>query len=182
MHHGKGVHRSCFVADSNPRAPGSALCLYPKSPASRPDAQTLLEVPLLAQCRVIGRHNPAYVFSAKEHLLAAAARLAHGRGQPRASACTIRGAGVSRFSGPLPPALLTNAFANPLEVCAAGATIMTPSYLLLQRTSLYCAKMPLSIGRRRGGNGNSHWCIGSPRRSLGANLALLSAREEKAPA
>src|SRR5829696_7618896 len=37
-----------------------------------------------------------------------------------------RGAGVSRFSGPLPPALLTNAFANPLEVCAAGAIIMTP--------------------------------------------------------
>jgi hypothetical protein len=36
-----------------------------------------------------------------------------------------RGAGVSRFSGPLPPALLTNAFANPLEVCAAGAIIMT---------------------------------------------------------
>src|SRR5215218_9824793 len=28
-------------------------------------------------------------------------------------------------SGPLPPALLTNAFANPLEVCAAGAIIMT---------------------------------------------------------
>ena len=36
-----------------------------------------------------------------------------------------RRAGVSRFSGPLPPALLTNAFANPLEVCAAGAIIMT---------------------------------------------------------
>ena len=27
---------------------------------------------------------------------------------------------MSRFSGPLPPALLTNAFANPLEVCATG--------------------------------------------------------------
>ena len=31
---------------------------------------------------------------------------------------------MSRFSGPLPPALLTNAFANPLEVCAAGVIIM----------------------------------------------------------
>src|SRR5215204_1100821 len=55
-----------------------------------------------------------------------------------------RGAGVSRFSGPLPPALLTNAFANPLEVCAAGAIIMTPSRPHLQRTSLCCAKMPAS--------------------------------------
>jgi len=44
--------------------------------------------------------------------------------------------------GPLPPALLTNAFANPLEVCAAGAIIMIPSRLLLQRKSLCCAKMP----------------------------------------
>ena len=56
-----------------------------------------------------------------------------------------RGAGVSRFSDPLPLALLTNAFANPLEVCAAGAISMTPSHLLLQRTSLYCAKIPASI-------------------------------------
>src|SRR5215213_10958459 len=50
-----------------------------------------------------------------------------------------------KSSGPLPPALLTNAFANPLEVCAAGAIIMTPSHLLLQRTSLCCAKMPVSV-------------------------------------
>jgi hypothetical protein len=48
-------------------------------------------------------------------------------------------------SGPLPPALLTNDFANPLEVCAAGEIIMTPSRPLLQRTSLCCAKMPGSI-------------------------------------
>jgi hypothetical protein len=61
MHHGKGVHRSCFVAHSNARAPGSALCLYPKSPASRTEAQTLLEVPLLAQCRLTGRHTSTYV-------------------------------------------------------------------------------------------------------------------------
>ena len=47
-----------------------------------------------------------------------------------------------KSSGPLPPALLTNAFANPLEVCAAGAIIMTPSRPRLQRTSLCCAKMP----------------------------------------
>jgi len=73
---------------------------------------------------------------------------------------------VSRFSGPLPPALATNAFANPLEVCAAGAIIMPPSRPLLQRTSLCCAKMPLSIGRRRGGNGNSQSVYGSPRRLL----------------
>ena len=45
----------------------------------------------------------------------------------------------------MPPALLTNDFANPLEVCAAGAIIMTPSRPLLQRTSLCCAKMPVSV-------------------------------------
>ena len=56
-----------------------------------------------------------------------------------------RGAGEPGYSGPLPPALLTNAFANPLEVCAAGAIIMTPSRPLLQRTSLCCAKIPVSI-------------------------------------
>src|SRR5215212_3744034 len=78
-------------------------------------------------------------------------------------------------SGPLPPALLTNAFANPLEVCAAGAIIMTPSHLLLQRTSLCCAKMPLSIGRRWGGNGIRP-SIGSPRRLLGANLVRDNVR------
>src|SRR5215212_3900626 len=62
----------------------------------------LLEVHPLTQCRLTGRHNPAYVFSAKGHLLAAAARLAHGRGQPRASACTIRGAGECRRGTPAP--------------------------------------------------------------------------------
>src|SRR5215216_369252 len=88
-----------------------------------------------------------------------------------------------KVSGPLPPALLTNAFASPLEVCAAGATIMTPSHLLLQRTSLCCAKMPASV-LDDGGEvmAIAHWCTGSPRRLLGANLALLSAGEEKAPA
>src|SRR5215218_1882877 len=80
-----------------------------------------------------------------------------------------------KSSGPLPPALLTNAFANPLEVCAAGAIIMTPSHLLLQRTSLCCAKMPLSIGRRWGGNGIRP-SIGSPRRLLGANLVRDNVR------
>jgi hypothetical protein len=50
-----------------------------------------------------------------------------------------------RISGPLPPALLTNAFANPFEVCAAGAIIMTPSRPFLQRLSLCCAKMSLSF-------------------------------------
>jgi len=52
---------------------------------------------------------------------------------------------LKKESGPLPPALLTNAFANSLEVCAAGAIIMIPSHPLLQRTSLCCAKMPVSI-------------------------------------
>src|SRR5215218_8307892 len=47
-----------------------------------------------------------------------------------------------KSSGPLPPALLTNAFANPLEVCAAGAISMIHSRPLLQRMSLCCAKMP----------------------------------------
>ena len=67
-------------------------------------------------------------------------------------------------SGPLPPALLTNAFANPLEVCAAGAIIMTPSYLLLQRTSLCCAKMRMSV-LDDGGEvmAKAIGCIGSPR-------------------
>ena len=45
----------------------------------------------------------------------------------------------------LPPALLTNAFANPLKVCAAGVIIMTPIRPLLQRTSLCCAKMRMSV-------------------------------------
>jgi hypothetical protein len=83
-----------------------------------------------------------------------------------------------KSSGPLPPALLTNAFANPLEVCAAGAIIMTPSHLLLQRTSLCCAKMPVSVLD----DGGEAMAIaigdaGSPRRLLGANLAPLGPRK-----
>ena len=79
----------------------------------------------------------------------------------------------------MPPALLTNAFANPLEVCAAGAIIMTPRRPLLQRTSLCCAKMSLSIMDDGGVvDGNSHWCAGSPRRLLEANLMPIGAREE----
>ena len=59
--------------------------------------------------------------------------------------------GAGRFvwrdkgTGPLPPALLTNAFANPLEVCAAGGYHYDTSPPLLQQLSLYCAKMPVSI-------------------------------------
>jgi len=34
------------------------VCLYPKAPAGRTEAQTLLEIPLLAQCPVTGRHTP----------------------------------------------------------------------------------------------------------------------------
>src|SRR5215212_10453514 len=82
-------------------------------------------------------------------------------------------------SGPLPPALLTNAFANPLEVCAAGATIMTPSHLLLQLTSLFCAKMPGSVLDDGGEVMAIVHCdcsLGSPRRLLGANIAPLGAR------
>src|SRR5215213_5585206 len=55
--------------------------------------------------------------------------------------------GRDKSSGPLPPALLTNAFANPLEVCAAGA-------------------ITIAIGD-----------AGSPRRLLGANLAPLGPRK-----
>src|SRR5215217_9039903 len=84
-----------------------------------------------------------------------------------------------KVSGPLPPALLTNAFANPLEVCAAGEIIMTPSRPLLQLTSLFVLRC-LAPNERRGGNGNSLWCIGSPRRSLGANLASL-VQEKRRP-
>ena len=59
--------------------------------------------------------------------------------------------GAGRFvwrdkgTGPLPPALLTNAFANPLEVCAAEGNHYDTSPPLLQQLSLCCAKMPLSI-------------------------------------
>src|SRR5215218_1419193 len=49
--------RGVFVAHSYPRAPGSALCSYPKTPASRGDAQTLLEAHILAQCHVTGQHT-----------------------------------------------------------------------------------------------------------------------------
>ena len=57
-----------------------------------------------------------------------------------------RGAGVSRFSGPLPPALLTNAFANPWGgVCAAGGKHYDTSLPFLQRLSLCCANMALSF-------------------------------------
>ncbi len=86
-------------------------------------------------------------------------------------------------TGPLPPALLTNAFANPLEVCAAGAISMTHSRPLLQRTSLCCAKMPGSC-LDDGGEvmAIAIGCIGSPRRLLGANLAPLVQEKREPPA
>ena len=79
--------------------------------------------------------------------------------------------GAGRFvwrdkgTGPLPPALLTNAFANPLEVCAAGGNHYHTSPPLLQQLSLCCAKMPESIvddGEEVMATAN--WCAGSPRR------------------
>ena len=82
---------------------------------------------------------------------------------------------TDKSSGPLPPALLTNAFANPLEVYVAGAISMTHSRPHLQLASLCCAKMPASV---LDGGGEVmtivHDCsLGSPRRLLGANLAPL---------
>ena len=48
----------CSAPVPRPRTGRSvtSLCSYPKPPASRCDAQTLLEVCLLAQCRLTGRH------------------------------------------------------------------------------------------------------------------------------
>jgi len=69
---------------------------------------------------------------------------------------------------------LTNAFANPLKVCAAGTIIMTPSRPLLQHTSLCCAKMPVSV-LDDGGEVMAIALfvrVGSPRRLLGATSRL----------
>src|SRR5215217_9479630 len=87
-----------------------------------------------------------------------------------------------KVSGPLPPALLTNAFANPLEVCAAGEIIMIPSRPLLQRTSLCCAKMPVSVlddGGEVMAIAPLLSRVGSPRRLLGANIAPLVAEKRR---
>jgi len=127
MHHGKGVHRSCFVAHSNARAPGSALCLYPKPPAS---LARLLEAGLLAQCLVTGRRTYTYVFFGKGalcYVYPPGPVGARKRGRRR---------GVLR---PLAPGGWEY-WGN-----ATGAISMTPSRPPLQRTSLCCAKMPVSV-------------------------------------
>ena len=42
----------------------------------------------------------------------------------------------------MPPALLTNAFANPLEVCAAGAIIMTVATFFCNNCHFVVLKCP----------------------------------------